>query len=534
MMYHPSWKEFLSSDSMAHGVTRAGQRGFALSHMTLLLSPMFRSRVPAKTSHSFVAWRRGSVLRVVECSDIHLKRRFGEPESSIRRAESVANHLVSAYYAPRGRCGLRGMAAVYRVWRRDRQGTGAHLRRHRALAGLFFLAALVVSPARGYETEKVILVIIDGLRYTEGLGDTSHTYVPKMWELAQQGAIIEPFLNDGYTYTSRAIPAIWCGNWTEIYQFSDPACGGQQNNYTRYPTIFEYYRKQLDRPEEDCIYVLKDVGCPWKGSFDPDYGPDYWPLYHSVGYTDQDVWREAEEILDAYAPTFLLIYLAEVDHAGHSGNWTYYTNTIAMADSIVGMLWNYLQNDEDYAGTTTMFVTNDHGRHSHDWTGHGCGCDGCRTIQLLAIGLDIESGLVSEQSRTLRDITPTIGELLGFTAEDATGTILAEILTPEVAADDARYDPKANQLRIRVVNNPTSFATRVVFRLPSPGYVGVYVHDLSGSLLATSFEGALSAGEHQVGWNGLDGEGREVGNGVYMLSLITGYGRTTHTIVRLP
>jgi len=112
----------------------------------------------------------------------------------------------------------------------------------------------------GYESDNVVLVIIDGLRYTEGFGDPDHVYVPKMWSLAGEGAIIEPFLNDGITYTSRAIPAIWCGAWTDIYQFSDSSCGGQQNNYTRLPTVFEYFRKQLSRPEEDCIYVLKDVG----------------------------------------------------------------------------------------------------------------------------------------------------------------------------------------------------------------------------------------------------------------------------------
>lgn len=419
--------------------------------------------------------------------------------------------------------------------RRERRNNGGHTRRRvRVFTALSILAALAASPTSGYETENVVLVIIDGLRYTEGLGDTNHTYVPKMWELAQQGTVIEPFLNDGITYTSRAIPAIWCGNWTEIYQFNDPACGGQQNNYTRYPTVFEYYRKQLDRPEEDCIYVLKDVGCPWKGSFDPDYGPNYWPLYHWEGYTDQDVWREAQEILDTYAPTLFLVYLAEVDHAGHSGNWTYYTNTIAMADSIVGMLWDYMQTNENYAGRTTMIVTNDHGRHTYDWTGHGCDCEGCRTIQLLAIGPDIESGLVSEQSRTLRDITPTIGELLGFETEDATGTVLEEILIPEVVAEDARRNPKADQLRIRVVNNPTSSATRVVFRLPSPGDVGVYVHDLSGSILAVPFEGTLGAGEHHVAWHGVDAEGHKVGSGVYLLSVTTGYGCGTHTIIRLP
>ena len=285
---------------------------------------------------------------------------------------------------------------------------------------------LLVSIGICYQTNKVVLVIIDGLRYTEGLGDPSHEFVPHMYALSQQGAIVEPFLNDSLTYTARAIPAIWCGAWTEMLTFSDPSCGGQQNSYSELPSIFEYYRRQLSRPESDCVYVLKNL-CSWKGSFDPGYGPNYWPLYHTVGSSDLDVWHEAEDILTVDQPSFMLLYLADVDHEGHSGNWNNYTHAITVADSIVGMLWNMLQSSPHYAGTTAMFVTNDHGRHTYDFSGHGDGCEGCRTIQLLAVGPDIQDGLVSTTSRTLRDITPTIGELLGFDAEYSTGTAMTEL-----------------------------------------------------------------------------------------------------------
>ena len=293
-----------------------------------------------------------------------------------------------------------------------------------------FTLLLGPGPLAAYETENVVLVIIDGLRYSEGLGDPNHTFVPEMWQLAQQGAIVEPFLNDGYTYTSRAIPAIWCGAWTDVQWFSDPDCNGSSNSHAVMPTVFEYYRKQLSRPAEDCIYVLKDVGCPWKASFDPDYGPDYWPLYHSVGVTDLDVWQQAQPLIDTHTPSLLLLYLASVDHEGHSGDWDAYVSAIEVADSIVGMLWDHLQAHPHYAGKTTLIVTNDHGRHDYDFSGHGDGCDGCRTIQLLAVGPDIQPGLVSTIPRTLRDVTPTIGELLGFDAEQATGEAMLELMNP--------------------------------------------------------------------------------------------------------
>jgi bisphosphoglycerate-independent phosphoglycerate mutase (AlkP superfamily) len=163
-------------------------------------------------------------------------------------------------------------------------------------------------------------------------------------------------------------------------------------------------------------------------SFDSDYGPDYWPLYHSDGASDLDVWHNARELLVEHHPSLFLLYLERVDHFGHSGSWTYYTRAVQIADSIVGLVWDFIESDDYYAGKTTLIVTNDHGRHTEDWTGHGCDCAGCRTVMMLALGPDIKSGFVSEEPRTIRDITPTIGELLGFETPKATGSPMMEIL----------------------------------------------------------------------------------------------------------
>jgi len=397
--------------------------------------------------------------------------------------------------------------------------------------GVLAIIMVTTGSTWSYQTENVVVVIIDGVRYTEGFGDTAHAYVPNQWELAQEGAIIEPFLNDGYTYTSRAIPAIWCGAWTEMYQFPDPDCGGDQNSYCRSPTVFEYYRKQLSQPEEQCIYVLKDVGCPWKASFDPDYGPDYWPVYHSEGYTDLDVWDQARSVLDTYEPAFLMLYLAEVDGAGHSENWAYYTGAIATADRIVGELWDYLQANPAYAGRTTMFVTNDHGRHSYDWTGHGCDCEGCRRIQLLAIGPDIMPGLVSTNPRTLRDITPTVGELLGFEAEDATGTPLLEILRPEVGTDE-QVCMVPDALRLSAVGIPLGTRREFVASLPIPGFTVLTIRTLAGHTIARPFEGWLPAGEHVIRWDVASSQTPPT-PGVYIATVESGATRTSALAVYL-
>ena len=294
------------------------------------------------------------------------------------------------------------------------------------LAGLALLVVLS-APVWAYETQHVVLVIVDGLRYSEGLGDSTHVYVPEMYELSRQGAIVEPMVNDWITDTMHGIPTIWCGAHSELRTVSGSGCDGNDYTCSELPTVFEYYRKGLGRPNEDCIYVLKDVNGPWRASLDRDYGPAYWPLYHSEGTSDLDVWHQAEELLTGYHPSFLLLYLERVDHFGHSGSWPYYTRAIAIADSIVGMVWDFIESDPVYAGKTTMFVTNDHGRHTDDWTTHGCECEGCRRVMLLVVGPDVKQGLISKTPRTLCDITPTIGELLGFETPRASGTAMLEL-----------------------------------------------------------------------------------------------------------
>ena len=90
------------------------------------------------------------------------------------------------------------------------------------------------------DSEKVVVIIIDGARYSETFGDTTRTYTPKMWELSSEGSVIDNFYNDSITYTSRAIPALWSGTWTDV---RDTTYLGNQTKYSVKPSIFEYYRK---------------------------------------------------------------------------------------------------------------------------------------------------------------------------------------------------------------------------------------------------------------------------------------------------
>jgi arylsulfatase A-like enzyme len=85
--------------------------------------------------------------------------------------------------------------------------------------------------------------------------------------------------------------------------------------------------------------------------------------------------------------------------------------------SLVYELWKLIQTDSIYKNTTTLFITNDHGRHTTDFAGHRDQCDGCRHIMLMALGPDVKAGEVDSVTRYQIDIAPTIGMLLGYSTK---------------------------------------------------------------------------------------------------------------------
>jgi hypothetical protein len=78
-----------------------------------------------------------------------------------------------------------------------------------------------------------------------------------------------------------------------------------------------------------------------------------------------------------------------------------------------------------------LFVTSDHGRHDDSHGGfqdHGDGCDGCREVTFLAVGPHIDPLCpAAAPPRTLADITPTLGRILGYDAEHSEGEVMHEI-----------------------------------------------------------------------------------------------------------
>jgi hypothetical protein len=205
------------------------------------------------------------------------------------------------------------------------------------------------------------------------------------------------------------------------------------NNFSavppQHPTVFEYFRKGLNRPSSSSWVVAPSNGFNRIGESDyRSYGPglgarvilpkhllsaaasgataDYnhllrdnyeTPLYappleggefelkqmekilklsvddftaHSRTLSSPDELSVyiAKRLMQQESPSLLWITMHDIDVA-HTGAYSLYIDAIRRTDRLCAELWQSVQNDPEYAGNTTMFILPDFGRDADDDAG---------------------------------------------------------------------------------------------------------------------------------------------------------------------
>ncbi|NNJ51959.1 MAG: T9SS type A sorting domain-containing protein [Ignavibacteriaceae bacterium] len=277
--------------------------------------------------------------------------------------------------------------------------------------------------------QNAIIVVIDGARYSETFGG-GNTYIPHLYnDLKPNGYLYTNFriADAGITSTNPGHASILTGTWQTI----------ANNGIERptFPTIFEYLREEDGNPQSDCYAVTgKDKLDILTYSVFSGYGSSYGGVW--VGDDDRNdalTYSKAISVMQNYQPKILIVNFAEVDVAGHSNDWDDYVADISNADNLVYQLWQTIETGT-YGYTpqnTSVFITNDHGRHSGgNWNGHGDNCEGCEHIMLLVLGRNVTAGVENPDLHHQIDIAPTIGDLLGFNTPHAVGTSLYDDINP--------------------------------------------------------------------------------------------------------
>ena len=281
-----------------------------------------------------------------------------------------------------------------------------------------------------YKTRNVVIVMIDGPRYSETWGETSHQNIPHLVSIVPNGVFCTGFYNDGITNTINGHTAIVTGHYGNI--------NNSGLELPEYPTLFQYYleasREANDKAwvvsSKDKLAVLNNCEyASYKNKFNAftDCGVNG----NQTGYReDTTTLRKALNVLRNYKPHLIMIHFKEPDATAHAGDSLGYINGIVQTDIYFQQIWDYLQTDPLYSGKTTIFLTNDHGRHlgnAPNWWGHGDGCDGCRHINFFAAGPDFKKNMICTTRYQQIDISATIGELLGFKMPLSSGVVMKDL-----------------------------------------------------------------------------------------------------------
>jgi len=300
---------------------------------------------------------------------------------------------------------------------------------------ILFLCTLqicVLAQQKQYQTKYVIVLVIDGPRYSETWGDSTHQYIPNMAQMAKQGVISDNFYNDKFTYTSSGHTAISTG----FYQELDNTTGKE---LPRYPSFLQIYLKQtgLDSTKA-CLITSKDKLAILSNTRDPDWYNQYKPQQNcgvagqGSGYRDDSfTFLHVINTLDKTKPHILFVNFREPDFSGHKKDWTGYLKGIKDTDFWVKRIFDYIQSDPFYKGKTALFVTNDHGRHldglKEGFCEHGDSCIGCQHINLFAYGPDFKKNYISSAYGNQTDLTSTIAELLHLKMPHGQGKVIKDL-----------------------------------------------------------------------------------------------------------
>lgn len=287
-----------------------------------------------------------------------------------------------------------------------------------------------------YQTEHVVILVLDGPRWSETFGDTTYQYIPNLQhQLVPQGVFFSDFANDGQCYTNAGHTAITTG----VYQRVENTGKEVPKN----PSIFQYYLKQT-KAEKSKAWIMTSKGKLniLGHTKDRKWLRMYYPSVYSgvngsgTGYpADIKMYPIFKSILLHDKPGISLINLLDIDAWAHQGRWDLYIESIVQNDKLALDLWNTIQSDSVMKNKTTLFITNDHGRHldgvKDGYISHGDNCEGCRHISLIGLGPDFKGGTVIDNHYDLIDINATAAELLHIDVPSSEGEVIWEMFSPD-------------------------------------------------------------------------------------------------------
>ncbi len=271
--------------------------------------------------------------------------------------------------------------------------------------------------------KMIVVTFGGGARDQETFAPEGQANIPHMLtELAPQSTFFTHVTNQGILGHYVATASLATGVYETLNNFSAVP--------PEHPTVFEYFRKDLNRPLANTWVVAPSNGFNRIGESEArGYGPgsgarvilpkhllqaaatvhgggnlghllhDNYenPLYtpelgggeveldqldrllklslgdftahaRSLSSPDELSVYIARQLMRTQSPSLLWITMHDIDIA-HSGAYSLYVEAIRRTDRLCADLWGAVQHDPEYAGNTTMFILPDFGRDADAETG---------------------------------------------------------------------------------------------------------------------------------------------------------------------
>lgn len=318
------------------------------------------------------------------------------------------------------------------------------------------------------QSEYVVLVITDGVRWQEVFRGAERALMSKAGNVADTAALRRDFWRDTPAERRAALfPFLWGTVAKEGQLFGDSASGStariantfrfsypgysetftgffdpriNSNGYPPNPnrTVFEWLNTDTALRGQVSAFATWNAfrriintersGVPVYDGWDRGYVPgadDKSVLLRDLYANTVRLWPDnafdalmhftALQAMDKAMPRVLFLGYGETDEWAHAGRYDMYLRSAQQVDRYLAALWARWQADPRTRGKVTLLISTDHGRgHGAEWTTHGEDVEGAQFIWSAAIGPDIPA-------RGVRDNSPTVQAQMAATVAAALG-----------------------------------------------------------------------------------------------------------------
>ena len=323
-------------------------------------------------------------------------------------------------------------------------------------------------PARA--TRNVIVVVTDGFRWQEVFRGADRSLMGRAGSVSDSASLLRQFWRESPVERRETLlPFVWGTMSKQGQLFGDSANGSVQRVLNNYRFSYPGYREMLPGvadpridsnehgPNENTtVFEWLNSLAPFKGkvaafgtwgAFTRIFNTQRSGLTVYGGWetgaaptgttragvlkdlfaTSSRLWHDVavdalmhQSMLDYLAvkkPRVMFIGYGETDEWAHSGRYDMYLQSAHQLDANLAQLWQKLQADPQYRGSTTLIVTTDHGRgYAARWRDHGQNVDGAQFIWTAVLGPDTPARGVVVQGGELHQaqLAATIANALGY------------------------------------------------------------------------------------------------------------------------